>query len=94
MSLWQPPTAIERMARLARPNFPQSAVRYTRRVTQVWCVFFGLNGSVSLATALWASNDVWALYNGLLSYVAMGALLAIEWCVRLRVMARHEVKQK
>jgi uncharacterized membrane protein len=91
MSLWHPPTAIERMARLARPNLPPSAVHYTRRVTQVWCVFFGLNGSVALATALWASDDVWALYNGLLSYVAMGVLLAVEWFVRLRVMARDEL---
>ena len=87
-SLWKPPTVVERLARLQEPQLPEAAVAYTRRVTQVWCVFFGLNGSVALATALWASNEVWAFYNGLLSYVLMGVLFAGEWLVRQRVRSR------
>ena len=41
-----------------------------------------------MATALWASPAVWALYNGLLAYFAMGALMGGEWLVRRRVRAR------
>jgi uncharacterized membrane protein len=84
-SLVYPPSAIERLARLREPQLPISAVAYTRRVTQVWCVFFVCNGVLATATAVWASEAFWALYNGLLSYAAMGILMGLEWCVRQRV---------
>ena len=89
LSLWRGPSAIERLARLREPELPPAAVAYTRRVTQVWCSFFVVNGLVALATALWASPAGWALYNGLLSYLAMGLLMGGEWLVRRRVRARH-----
>lgn len=78
----------ERLARLQEPDLPPVAVAYTRRVTQVWCGFFVVNGSLALATALWASERVWALYNGLIAYVLIGTLFAAEWLVRQRVKAR------
>jgi uncharacterized membrane protein len=84
-SLLHPPSAIERLARLREPALDAQGVAYTRRVTQVWCGFFVLNGSAALATGLWASDAVWALYNGLISYVLMGLLLGGEWLVRRRV---------
>lgn len=87
-SLVRPPSAIERLARLTDPDLPPAAVAYTRKVTQVWCGFFVLNGAIALATALWASHEAWALYNGLLSYALMGALFGGEWLVRQRVRAR------
>ena len=33
-------SAIERIARLQHPDLPPEGVVYTRRVTQIWCVFF------------------------------------------------------
>ena len=92
VSLVRGPSAIERIARLAEPDLPPEGVAYTRRVTQVWCGFFVVNGLVSLATALWGSNEVWALYNGLISYGLMGLLFAGEWLVRRRVRARLDAK--
>ncbi|MPM92043.1 hypothetical protein SDC9_139177 [bioreactor metagenome] len=84
-SLIRPPSVVERLARLREPDLPPSGVRYTRRVTQVWCVFFVLNGAAAAVTALFCSDAVWALYNGLLAYVLMGCLMGIEWGVRQRV---------
>jgi len=84
-SLFHPPTAIERLARLREPNLDARGVRYTARVTQVWCGFFALNGSIALATCLWASDAQWALYNGLIAYVLMGLLMGAEWLVRQSV---------
>ncbi|WP_409517335.1 hypothetical protein [Diaphorobacter sp.] len=84
-SLWQPPSVVERLARLREPDLPPSGVRYTRQVTKVWCVFFVLNGSIAAITALYGSDAVWALYNGLIAYVLMGCLMAAEWCVRRSV---------
>ena len=88
MSLWRGPSVVERLARLRETNFPPAAVAYTRRVTQVWCGFFVVNGLIAVATALWASAATWALYNGLLSYAAMGVLMGGEWLVRRRVRGR------
>lgn len=88
LSLWRPPSAIERLARWSEPDLPPEAVGYTRRVTQIWCVFFVFNGTVATATALWGSDDLWALYTGFLSYVLMGMLFGCEWLVRRRVRAR------
>lgn len=88
-SLLRPPSAVERMARLTEPNLSPAAVVYTRRVTCVWCVFFVANGGIALATALWASPEVWTLYNGCIAYVLMGLLFAVEYGVRQRVRARH-----
>lgn len=89
MSLFSPQSLIERLARLREPELPPSGVAYTRKVTQLWCGFFVLNGSIALLTALRASDATWALYNGLLSYLFMGVLFAGEWLVRMRVKARH-----
>jgi len=87
ISLWRPPSVIERLARLREPALPPAAVAYTRKVTLLWCGFFIVNGSIALVTALWASDALWALYTGLLSYIAMGTLFAGEWLVRQRVRA-------
>jgi uncharacterized membrane protein len=88
VSLVHGPTAIERIARLTEPDLPPQAVAYTRRVTQVWCVFFVFNGAMALGTALWASDAVWTLYNGCVAYVLMGLLMGGEWLVRRRVRSR------
>jgi uncharacterized membrane protein len=84
VSLRHPPSAIERIARLRDPQLPPEAIAYTRRVTQVWCGFFVLNGSIALYTALLSSDATWALYNGLVAYVLMGMLFLGEWLVRPR----------
>ena len=88
-SLISPPSMIERIARLREPGLPAQAIAYTRRVTQVWCVFFMINGLVALATALWASDAAWSLYNGFIAYLLMGLLFCGEYLVRLRFKQRH-----
>jgi uncharacterized membrane protein len=88
ISLRHPPTAIERIARLTDPELTPAAVAYTRKVTEAWCVFFIANGSVALATAMWASDRAWALYNGLIAYLLMGAMFGGEWLLRHRLKTR------
>ena len=88
-SLHAPPTVIERFVRLRDPQLPPEGVAYIRRVTQVWCVFFGVNGLIALSTALWASQAAWTLYNGVIAYMLMGLLFAGEYLIRRRVMRRR-----
>jgi uncharacterized membrane protein len=89
VTLWKPPSMIESFARIVEPDLPESGVRYTRSVTVVWVAFFAVNGLVALWTALYGSWQAWTLYNGLVAYVATGALFVGEYLVRQRFRARY-----
>ena len=85
-SLYSPPAVVTRLARLRDAELTESAIRYTRNVTVIWSIFFLVNGSISLYTALMTTAETWTLYNGLIAYLAIGALMGGEWLVRTRVM--------
>ncbi|SAL56862.1 hypothetical protein AWB69_06159 [Caballeronia udeis] len=72
------PSMIEKFARMGNPGLGAHAVRYTRRVTQMWCVFFILNGAFSVYTALFWTPAAWSLYNGAIAYGLIGVLLVGE----------------
>lgn len=88
-SLFYPPTLVERLARLEDPDLPPKGVAYTRKVTQVWSVFFLANAGVSLATVCYGDRGLWSLYNGCIFYVLMGLLMAVEMSVRRKVKASY-----
>lgn len=88
LSLMRGMPLIERLARLTEPDLPIVAVRYTRQVTRIWCLFFLFNGLVAAALTLWAPLSWWTLYTGLIAYGLMGLLFAGEWIVRQRVRGR------
>jgi uncharacterized membrane protein len=90
-SLVSGPSMIERLARLREPELPQAAVRYTRRVTQAWCVFFVVNGALCLGTALFSPEAVWSLYTGVVAYVLMGLMFGGEYLLRMRFKRLHHV---
>ena len=89
-SLFTPVSFVEKLARIKEPDLPAHAVVYTRRVTLVWSVFFVVNGSISALTALYASDEIWMLYNGLIAYMLIGMLGAGEWLVRQTVMKNKD----
>lgn len=89
LSLRHPPSMVERLARLREPDLPAHAIAYTRRVTQVWCVFFIVNGAIAAWTAFYCTTATWAWYNGFVAYLLMAALFAGEWLIRQRVKLRH-----
>lgn len=92
-SLWQGPTVVERLATLRQGPLDERGVRYTRTVTKVWCVFFTLNAALSLATALFATERVWALYNGGVAYGLIGLMFAGEWIIRRRVLSKAAARE-
>lgn len=84
-SLYNPPSIVEQLARLTEPDLPIQAVHYTKRVTQVWCIFFILNAIIATITCIIDNLAYWTLYNGLISYIVIGLLMAGEWLVRKKV---------
>lgn len=89
ISLAYPPPVIERLARLQHPDLSVQGAVYTRKVTQVWCVFFIINGLIAAGTALWADFFWWGLYNGFIAYVLIGLLMGVEYLIRIRVQHGH-----
>ena len=79
---------VERLARLQDPDLPEKAVRYTRRVTQVWCLFFIFDGCIALLTTLYGDMSLWTAWNGMIAYLLMGALMAGEWLIRRQMIKR------
>jgi uncharacterized membrane protein len=88
-SLFYPPTVVERLARLEDPQLPSKGVAYTKKVTQVWSVFFLFNTVVSLVTVYYGDHWLWSLYNGFIFYLLMGLLMSIEMVVRRKVRASY-----
>ena len=87
---WGPPV-IERLARVSEPDLTAAGVTYTRKVTIAWCLFFIVNGLIAWYTAVFASFDSWALYNGAIAYGLIGAMFGIEWLIRRKVkQVAHE----
>lgn len=95
-TFFMPPNIIFRFATMSDKSikgssFEQKVYKYCHKVTVIWCCFFILNGSAAALTTFAdkifglspeAARKVWAVYNGGISYVLMGALFVIEFIVR------------
>jgi uncharacterized membrane protein len=82
IGLFYPPTIIERIARVQNEKFTDADIPYVKKCTIAWCVFFLINGSISLYLALSDDKDFWALYSGLISYILMASMFMGEWLIR------------
>ncbi|MDO3387796.1 hypothetical protein QWI17_18275 [Gilvimarinus sp. SDUM040013] len=82
-SLVHPPTLPARVAALDYPEgLPDIVLTYTTWVTRIWVGFFLVNAALAAVTALFASREVWALYNGVIAYLLMGLLFGGEFAYR------------
>jgi uncharacterized membrane protein len=89
LSLKQPETILERLARLGGAEITPRAKGYIRRLTLVWAMMLTANGLVALYLALFASLKSWALYCGLLSYLIFGIFFALEYAYRCYYIRKH-----
>lgn len=89
-SLYVPPTIPARIARRFEGELTPEIEQYTTRVTWLWLGFFCLNSIVAAATALWASHELWLLYNGAIAYGLTGLLFAGEYAYRQLVIKKNK----
>jgi uncharacterized membrane protein/3-hydroxymyristoyl/3-hydroxydecanoyl-(acyl carrier protein) dehydratase len=81
-SLFQEESTVERFAKVQAPDLSAAELQYCRRITVVWCVFFVANGATALWLAVLGDIELWTLYSGIVSYVLMGMLFAVEYVYR------------
>ena len=80
---------VERFARLQVDDLSAAEVRYCRRVTIVWSLFFVLNGATAGLLAVAAPLSWWALYTGLIAYLLIGVVAASEYVIRKHNFGRY-----
>lgn len=80
-SLFTKETVIQKIARTIEGELDEFTKKYTRNLTYIWCIFCFCNLLISVAT-VFLSEKIWALYNGCISYIAIGSMFAVEYIVR------------
>lgn len=74
---------ITRFSILLRGKLEPRVVSYTRRVTQLWTLFFIMLALESLLLALFAPLEIWSLFTNLLNYLLAGLLFTGEYFFRV-----------
>jgi uncharacterized membrane protein len=79
-----------RFARIIHGTLEPDVVRYTRRVTLAWAVFFAF--LFTLSCALYAARlvEAWSFFVNIASPILIGAMFLVEYAIRLRVLPHHE----
>jgi uncharacterized membrane protein len=74
---------IERFARLEYDDkLPAGIAAYCRKLTVLWSAFFAANIAGCMWLAIQGDDGTWVLYNGLIVYLLIGALLLGEYLWR------------
>jgi len=81
LSLTQEQSILLRLVRARNIPFSAYAPAYLWRLTAIWAVFFLFSGCAAIASAM-ISLRAWALYNGLIAYLLIATLMAVEWLFR------------
>ena len=76
------PSFIESFVRLEFPEFRPGISEYCRQLTILWTGFFAFNAIMCVALANWGTDFWWMLYNGVLIYLMIGALMTGEYIYR------------
>jgi uncharacterized membrane protein len=75
---------------LIRGKLEPQVVSYTRRVTQLWTLFFIFMATQSLLLALFAPVEIWSLFVNLLNYIFTIMLFVGEFLFRVRYLSSLE----
>lgn len=75
---------ITRFSILFRGKLEPRVIGYTRRVTQLWTLFFILLAVESLLLALFAPIEIWSLFANILNYIFTALFFSGEYFFRIR----------
>ena len=71
-----------RLVKARKTEIGDHVPRYLSRLSKIWVFFFVINAIVAGWTCT-QSMEVWAIYNGLIAYVAAACLVAGEYAFRI-----------
>ena len=73
---------VTRFCRLERGDVTRELYVYTRRLTWLWTVFFGMMALEALWLARYASLEIWSLFTNILNYLIIATLFVVEYLYR------------
>ncbi len=73
---------IEHFARMMKPELSVAQLAHCRSWTTIWGVYLLALAAAGLVLARWATLSVWTIYVGIVNYVLVGALFAVEYLIR------------
>lgn len=73
---------IEHFARMVKPELGPGELAHCRRWTRIWGGYLLVLAALGLGLARWAPLTVWTVYVGVVVYVLVGVLFAIEYVIR------------
>lgn len=73
---------IENFARMVKPELSDAELAHCRAWTRIWGIYLIVVAVFGLVLAACASLAVWTLYVGVLTYVLVGLLFAVEYVTR------------
>lgn len=73
---------IEHFARMVKPELGAAQLVHCRRWTVIWGIYLLVLAALGLALAQWAPLSVWTAYVGVVNYLLIGVLFAIEYVIR------------
>ena len=77
---------VSTFARIAHGGLTPELARYTRRVTIAWTLFFLVLFTLSTLLYFGGYEAAWSTFANLLSPLLVGAMFAVEYAVRHRVL--------
>jgi len=75
---------ITAIARAIHSDMPDSIVRYTRKVTMAWAIFFAMQVLCSLLIFIWASIHTWSVFANILHWPMIILMFMAEYICRKR----------
>ena len=81
---------ITQFSRILKGTLDAKALRYTRRITLAWVVFFTLMALESVLLALYAPPWVWSLFTNFLNYLFLLLFFLVEYALRVRLFPEQE----
>jgi uncharacterized membrane protein len=73
---------IEHFARMVKPELSVPELAHCRCWTRIWGYYLIVLAAIGLVLARWATLATWTVYVGIVTYVLVGVLFAIEYIVR------------
>jgi uncharacterized membrane protein len=73
---------IEHFARMVKPELSVPEQAHCRRWTRIWGYYLIVLAAIGLVLARWATLATWTVYVGIVTYVLVGVLFAVEYIVR------------
>jgi uncharacterized membrane protein len=83
LSLYKTPLITQFAKKLQKQPLNEYAIKYTKNATLAWTIFMAVNTVISFIT-VFLSDEIWALYNGFISYILIGTMMLIEYIIRKR----------